>query len=324
MIKILRKFISYFIISGLVYYSFLVVETISLYFSEFGFDLTNGMLFSFSQIPAVINFGVFIALILVTAELIKEKIPFSKFFQFGLIISLIFGGLIFLLSNSVVPKIRMKSFLDRYENARKEPFTSQERIEKATEYKKTNVDMMSIGHINQYSDSLETKNKSQKKIISDLFKKIPDSIIQSDFSKTELNEYGISKNELTTEFNRRDLFQLKNEIRKNTLLKKQFKKSNWTKNTRYLNSFLTLFLVCFAIVIGVNFKNQLIFSLVCIGIVIYSQTLTLLTTSSDYFINEDNLLGLIFKFTIILVVFLYLVYRMKTKKNTGANNVYSS
>ena len=308
---ILRKFILYFIISCLVYYFFLVVETISLYFSEFGFDLTNGILFSFSQIPAVINFGIFIALILVTAELIKEKNSVSKFFQFGLIASLIFGGLIFLLSNSVVPKLRMTSYLDRYENARKEPFTSQERIEIATQYKKTNVDMMSIGYINQYSDSLETENKSQKTIISDLFKKIPDSIIQSDFSKTELNEYGISKNELPTEFNRRDLFQLQNEITKNTHLKKRLRKSNWTKNTRYINSLLTFFLVCFAIVIGANFKNQLNFSLVCIGLVFYTQTLNLLITLSDYFMNGDNLLGLIFKSTIILIVFLYLAYRMK-------------
>ncbi|WP_339844326.1 hypothetical protein [uncultured Dokdonia sp.] len=310
---ILRKFILYFIISCLVYYFFLVVETISLYFSEFGFDLTNGILFSFSQIPAVINFGVFIALILVTAELLKEKKSVSQFFQFGLIASLIFGGLIFLLSNSVVPKLRMTSYLDRYENARKEPFTSQERIEKAAEFKKTNVDMMSIGYINQYSDSLETQNKSQKTIISDLFKKIPDSIIQSDFSKTELNEYGISKNELPTEFNRRDLFQLQNEITKNMHLKKRLRKSNWTKNTRYINSFLTFFLVYFAIVIGANFKNQLKFSLVCIGIVFYTQTLNLLITLSDYLMNGDNLLGLIFKSTIILIMFLYLAYRMKTK-----------
>ncbi|WP_194766121.1 hypothetical protein [Tamlana sp. I1] len=322
MIKILRKFISYFIISSLVFYLFLVVEAISLYFNEFGFDLTNGILISFSQIPAVINFGVFIALILVTAELIKEKIPVSNFFKVGLILSLIFGGLIFFLCNNVVPKSRMTSFLDRYENARKEPFTSQVRMEKAKQFKKTNVDMMNIGLINQYSDSLAIENKSQRKIIFDLFKKIPDSIIQEDFTKTELNEYGISKNELTTEFNRRDLFELKNEIRKNELLTKQLKKSNWTKNTRYINSFLTLFLVCFAIIIGVNFKNQLIFSLVCIGIVIYSQTLTLITTSSDYFINGDNLLELIFKVTIILIVFLYLVYRMKMIKNTGANNGY--
>lgn len=304
-------------ISGLVYYLFLVVETISLYFNEFGFDLTNGILFSFSQIPAVINFGVFMGLILVTVELLKEKIPVAKFFKFGIIVSIIFGGLLFFLSNNVVPKLRMTSFLDRYENARNEAFTWQERIEKATEHKKTNVDMMSIGLINQYSDSLSTENKSQRETISHLFKKIPDSIVQSDFSQKELNEYGVSKNKLTTEFNRRDLFQLKNEILKNALLTKQLRKSNWTKNARFINSFLTLFLVCFGIVIGVNFKNQLIFSLACIGIVIYSQTLTVFTTSSDYFIRGDNLLGLIFKIIIILSVFLYLVYRMK--KITGAN-----
>lgn len=299
----------------MVYYIFLIVETISLYFNEFGFDLTNGIITGFSQIPAVINFGVFIGLILTTANLIKEKVPISKMLKFGLVLSLIFGGLIFLLSNTVVPELRMTSLLNRYENARKEAFTSLERDEKATEFMKMSVDVMSNELVNQYIDSLETENKSQMKIISDLFQKIPDSIIQTDFSKKEIAEYNISKNNFTSDFNRRDLFKLKNEIRKNEILTKQFKKANWKKNERYINSLLTIFFVCFGIVIGANFKNQLVFSLVCIGIVIYSQTLTLLITLSDYLINGENLIGLILKITIILIVFSYLVYRMQTNKN---------
>jgi len=299
----------------------LIVETISLYFNEFGFDLTNGIMVSFSQVAAVINFGIFIAFILTTADLLKEKVPVYMIFKFGLIISLTFGGLIFLLSDNVVPDLRMTSFLNRYENARNKAFSSQERVDKAKEFKKTNPDMMSIRLINKYSDSLESENISQKKIITDLFQKIPDSIIKSDFSKKELAEYNISQNKLTTEFNRRDLFKLETEIRKNEVITKQLKKTNWKKSERYINSLLTLFLVCFGIVIGANFKNQLIFSLACIGIVIYSQTLTSLTTMSDYFVNGENLIGLIFKITIILIVFLYLVYRIRTNKNTGANTV---
>lgn len=305
----------------MVYYLFLIVETISLYFNEFGFDLTNGIMVSFSQVAAVINFGIFIAFILTTADLLKEKVPVYMIFKFGLIISLTFGGLIFLLSDNVVPDLRMTSFLNRYENARNKAFSSQERVDKAKEFKKTNPDMMSIRLINKYSDSLESENISQKKIITDLFQKIPDSIIKSDFSKKELAEYNISQNKLTTEFNRRDLFKLETEIRKNEVITKQLKKTNWKKSERYINSLLTLFLVCFGIVIGANFKNQLIFSLACIGIVIYSQTLTSLTTMSDYFVNGENLIGLIFKITIILIVFLYLVYRIRTNKNTGANTV---
>lgn len=305
----------------MVYYLFLIVETISLYFNEFGFDLTNGIMVSFSQVATVINFGIFIAFILTTADLLKEKVPVSKMFKFGLIISLIFGGLIFLLSDNVVPELQMTSFLNRYENARKEVFSSQERADKIKEFKKTNPDMMSIGLINKYSDSLESENISQKKTIVDLFQKIPDSIVESDFSKKELAEYDISKNNYTSDFNRGDLFKLKNEIRINEFLIKQLKKSNWEKNERYLNSLLTIFLVCFGIVIGANFKNQLIFSLVCIGIVIYSQTLTLFPSMSDYFENGKNLIGLIFKISIILIVFLYLVYRMRMNKNTGANTI---
>ena len=317
----LRKFISYFLISGLVYYLFLIVETISLYFGEFGFDLKNGVMVSFSQIQAVINFGLFIAFILTTANLLKQKTSLSKIFKFGLVISLIFGGLIFYLSDNVVPELRMTSFLNRYENARKETFSSQERADKVKEFKKSNADMMNIGLINKYSGSLESENISQRKIIADLFQKIPDSIIESDFSKRELAAYDISQNELTTEFNRSDLYKLQTEIRKNEVLTKQLKKINWIKIERFLNSLLTIFFVCFGIVIGANFKNQLIFSMVCIGIVIYSQTLPLLTTMSDYFVNGENLIGLIFKATIILIVFFYLVNRMQTHKNTGANNV---
>ena len=278
---------------------------------------------SFNHIASVINFGVFIGLILTTKNLLKEKVPISKILKFGLIISLIFGGLIFFLSDKVVPELRMTSFLNRYENARKTPFSTQERIDKATTFKNTKSDMMSIGEINQYSDSLKNENISQKKIIAELFQKIPDSLIQSDFSKKELDEYGISKSNFKSDFNRVNLYKLKNEIRKNKLLTKQLNKSGWTKNERYVNSFLTLFLVYFGIVIGVNFKSQVVFSLVCIGIVIYSQTLTLFTTMADYFINDKNFIGLIYKLILIIVVFLYLVHRMKMKKNTGANTVYN-
>ena len=126
---------------------------------------------------------------------------------------------------------------------------------------------------------------------------------------------------MTTEFNRSDLYKLQTEIRTNELLTKQLNKSKWTKNERYINSLLALFLVCFGVVIGANFKNQIIFSLVCIGIVIYSYNLTLLVAMKDYFIDEKDLIGLIFKLTIILIVFLYLIQRMQTNKKTGANTV---
>jgi hypothetical protein len=320
--KTLRKFIIYFLISSLVYYSFLIVETISLYFNEFGFDLTNGLLTSFSQIAFVINFGVFLAFILTTASLLKDKVPISKIFKFGLVISLIFGGLNLFLSNNVLPKLRLTSFLNRYENVRNEPFSSQERADKAKEFKKSSADMMSNRLIKEYSDSLKNENISQRKLISDLFQKMPDSIIESDFSKKELAEYEISKNNFTSDFNRRDLFNLKNEIRKSELLTKKLKKSNWKKNERYINGFLVLIFVFFGIVIGANFKKQLIFSLVCIGILIYSQVLTLQIALSNYLVNDENIIGLIFKIIIILMVFLYLVFRMQTDKNTGANKVY--
>ncbi|MFI1770265.1 hypothetical protein [Thalassobellus citreus] len=319
MSKTLQKFISYFTISSLVYYFFLIVETTSLYYNEFGLDLGNTFMVSFSSIESVINFGVFISIILTSSDLLKENFPISKIIKSGIAISLLIGGIIFFLLNNVVPEIKMESYLNRYENARKEAFSSEERVKKINDLRSRDANIMSIGLIKKFTDSLKNQNTSQKKIISELFQKIPDSIINNDFSNKELNKYGVSKNKLTSDFNRRDLIKLKTEIRKNEVLEKQLRTSNWKKSERYLNMFLTIFLTCFGLVIGVNFKNQKIFSLVCVGIVIYSQTLTLLSTMSDYFINEKNLIGLIFKLILILVVFLYLIYRMQTYKNTGAN-----
>lgn len=321
MSKILQKFISYFSISSLVYYFFLVIETISLYYNEFGLDLRNAIMVSFSSIESVINFGIFISIILTSSALLKENFLISKILKSGIAISLLIGGIIFFLINNVVPEMRIKSYLNRYGNVKKEAFSSEERIEEISDLRSRDANMMSIQLINKFTDSLKNQNISQKKIISDLFQKIPDSIINNDFSNKEFNKYGVSKNKLASDYNRRDLIKLKTEIRKNEFLEKQLRTSNWKKSERYLNVFLTIFLACFGLVVGANFKNQKIFSLVCIGIVIYSQTLTLLATMSDYFVNEKNLIGLIFKLIIILIVFLYLIYRMPINKNNDANIV---
>ena len=319
--RILLKFITYFTISSLVFYLFFVVEALSLYFNEYGFNLTNSIITSLSSIESVINFGLFISIILTTSDLLREKFPIAKIFKLGIVISVVFGGIIFILSNNIVPELRINSYLNRYENARKKAFSSTEKEEKTNELRISKVSMMSIGLINKYSDSLANTNSSQEKIISNLVQKIPDSIIHNNLSKKELAKYSISKNKTTSDFNRRDLSKLKMEIRKNERLEKQLRTSNWEINKRYLNIFLTIFLACFGVTIGQNFKNQRIFSLVCIGIVIYSQTLTLLATMTDYFVDEKNLIGLIFKQVIILIVFLYLIYRMSINKNTGANIV---
>lgn len=303
----------------MVYFLFFLVETIGLSFNESGFDLLNSIIYSVSQLSSGINFGVFIAFILLTANLLKEKTPITVIFKFGLIVSLIFGGFIFVLSNTIVPEVRSTSYLNRYENIRKTVFTPQERADKLKELKKTHCDMMSIQYLNEYTDSLSNKNVSQKKIITELFQKTPDSIIQSNFSKKELEEYGITETNLTTKFNRSNVLQLKEEIMKNRLLTKQIRKAEWTILNRYLNSFLCFFFVCFALVIGINFKNQLLFPLVCIGIVIYTQTLTLTVNLSDYFVKGENIIGLIFKIVLVFIVFLYLVYQIKNNKKTSTN-----
>lgn len=226
MSKILQKFISYFSISSLVYYFFLVIETISLYYNEFGLDLRNAIMVSFSSIESVINFGIFISIILTSSALLKENFLISKILKSGIAISLLIGGIIFFLINNVVPEMRIKSYLNRYGNVKKEAFSSEERIEEISDLRSRDANMMSIQLINKFTDSLKNQNISQKKIISDLFQKIPDSIINNDFSNKEFNKYGVSKNKLASDYNRRDLIKLKTEIRKNEFLEKQLRTSN--------------------------------------------------------------------------------------------------
>mgnify|MGYP000551347630 CR=1 FL=1 len=299
----------------------MVVQNITIYYNRFGFDLIKGIITSSVQIASVINFGIFIAFIITTANLLKEKVSVSNLFRFGLVISLVFGVLVFLLSNTLVPKLRMTSFLNVYENARSEKLSTEERIYKTKVFKEMNVNMMSIKLINKYSDSLENENTSQRKIIKNLFQKIPDSIIKNVFSKKKLTEYNVLKNNLISDFNQIDLYKLNNEIRKNEYLTKKLKKSYWKKSERYIYGFYSIFFVCFGIVIGTNFKNKSLFLKVIFGIIIYSLNLSLLTSMSDYFVKGISLIELIIKITIILIVFLYLVYKMLINKNTGANTV---
>lgn len=181
---------------------------------------------SFSSIESVINFGIFISIILTSSALLKENFLISKILKSGIAISLLIGGIIFFLINNVVPEMRIKSYLNRYGNVKKEAFSSEERIEEISDLRSRDANMMSIQLINKFTDSLKNQNISQKKIISDLFQKIPDSIINNDFSNKEFNKYGVSKNKLASDYNRRDLIKLKTEIRKNEFLEKQLRTSN--------------------------------------------------------------------------------------------------
>jgi len=309
------KFITYFTISSFAYFLFLVVEVLRLYYEEFGFDVFNTVTVSFISIDAVINFGIFISFILTTSHLLKNQYSLGKIFTTGIIISVVFGGFIFFLSNNIVPDTRVKSFLNRYENAKRELLSSIEKEEK-TKYMKTRlVRTMPIDLIEKLSDSLSKKNKEQMKIVSDLALKIPDSILQYDLYLNDIQKYGMVKKKKTPLFNERDLQILKYEISRNETIEKQNRKAKWEVNKRYVNAVLSLFLMCFGIVLGGNFKKQKFFLLVCVGVVVYSQVLRMLTLMTDYFVNRKNFLSMVVGIAIILIVFVFFSLRLMIKKD---------
>jgi lipopolysaccharide export LptBFGC system permease protein LptF len=313
--QILLKFITYFSLGSFIYFLFLVIEVLSLYFEEFGFNLSNAIVVSFSSIGSVINFGFFISFILTTSHLVKYKFSLGKIFATGVIISAVFGGFIFFLSNNIVPDTRVKSFLNRYENAKRELLSSKEKKEKTKDMKARHVSMMPIDLIENFSDSLTKRNTEQMKIVSDLALKIPDSILQYNLYSNVMEKYGMVEKEKTPVFNKRDLQVLKYEIRINETLEKQNRKAKWEINKRYVEVALSLFLMCLSIVLGWSFKKQKFFLLVCVGVVVYSQILRMLTLMTDYFVNGKNFLSMIVGIAVILLVFVFFSLRLMIKKD---------
>lgn len=317
------KFIAYFSLGSLIYFLFLVVEVLCLYFEEFGFDVSNAIMVSFSSIGAVINFGLFISFILTTSRLVKDDFSLGKIFTTGVIISVVFGGFVFFLSNNVVPDTRVKSFLNRYENAKRELLSSTEKEENTKYMKARHVSLMPIVLIEKFSDSLTERNTEQMKIVSDLALKIPDSILMYDLYSNDMEKYGMVKKDVNPVFNKRDLQILKYEMRINETIEKQNRKAKWEVNKRYVDAVLSLFLMCFGIVLGWNFKKQKFFLLVCVGVVVYSQILRMLALMTDYFANGRNFLSMVVGVAIILIVFIFFSARLMVKKGkeTRVNDI---
>lgn len=314
--EILKKFALYFTLSCFVYFFFLVVEVLSLYFNEFGLDFSNAIVISFSSIDAIINFGLFIAFTLTASKLLSNNaLLLGKIFKIGIVISILLGGVIFFLSNNIVPDIRVKSFLNRYENAKRELLSSAEKEEKSKDMKSRHVSMMPIVLIEKFSDSLTERNAEQIKIVADLALKIPDSILLYDLYLNDIQKYGMVEKKKTPVFNKRDLSHLKFEMQVNEMIEKQNRKAKWEIDKRYVNAALSLFLMCFGIVLGWNFKKQKFFLLVCVSVLVYSQVLRMLALMTDYFVTGRNFLSMVVGVAIILSVFLFFSLRLIFKRN---------
>ena len=201
--------------------------------------------------------------------------------------------------------------------------SSTEKEEKTKDMKTRHVRTMPIDLIEKFSDSLSKKNKEQMKIVSDLALKIPDSILMYDLYSNDMEKYGMVKKEERPVFNERDLQLLKYEMHINETIEKQNRKAKWEVNKRYVNAVLSLFLMCFGIVLGWNFKKQKLFLLVCVGVVVYSQILRMLALMTDYFANGRNFLSMVVGVAIILIVFIFFSVRLMVKKGkaTRGNDI---
>ncbi len=314
----LKTLIFYIITSSIIYFLFLVIETISLYFGEIGLEPKYSILTAFKAIDNVLYFSLIISLILISAKLTKEKASIKIITFIGITLALIYGIIVFTISNNVIPEVHLKTYLQRYENARLEQFTEKERTEKIKDLKSSKPNLMSIKTINIYNDSLIELNKSQEKKIFELTKKIPDSVYDNKINKKALNNFKTSLLKKQDFDKLRSLNNLESVIRQNEFLNNKIKSANWEIYKRYLSFLIPLVLMWLGITIGYVFKSQNIISLICIGIVAFEQFTSLNISIKTFFIEQNNLISLLLKSTIIITILTYLTFKA-INKNTGGN-----
>ncbi len=299
------------------YFIFLQIEAISLYMNEGGFSFAfkHSFLVSLTYGDTILLFGVFVSMILFAAHWLNKKLVLKKLLKLSLILSLVFGSTIFVLANTIAPEFRTSSYINRYESVINEKFSSTKRKEKINDLRTNKINMMSIESIHKFSDSIRQNLESQDSIISKLALKLPDSILEKNLSEEQLLKYGLPHHFNEFEYHRSDIHKLNSAIRKLEISEKKLRQSDWEINKRFIVAFLALFLIYFGIIIGSYFKNQHVISLICIAIVLYSLIVSCVSTMADYFIDQKNLFGLVFKLILIFGVLLYLVYGMVFYRN---------
>ncbi|MEP0214443.1 MAG: hypothetical protein ABJD66_14580 [Cellulophaga sp.] len=291
---------------------FSVVQVILHFMVEAGvlINIINTCLFSLSLVDTIMLFGLFISALLFTAYWLRNKRSVIKLLKLGLVTSVLFAALIFIVKNMVVPELKIVSYLNRYQYTLKEKLSTEEEREMSDDLRKNRLSMMNVLAINKYKDSLQTEILAKETNLKELALSTPDSILESVLPNSYLNKYIKNKPKNTSEFGLFTLNKLKYEVSLHKQLIKEIKLSNWEETKYYLTIFLTFFFVAYGILLGFNLKNKSPFVLVIAGIAIYFYTYKVIEMIGNNSNGSFNSAEIIINAGVIFVLFLGLTYRM--------------
>lgn len=287
-------------------------------------NIINTCLLSLSLIDTIILFGLFISTLLFTVYWFQNKLSLIKLLRLGLAMSILFAGILFLVKNTVVPELKIMSYISRYEYALREKLNAEERREMSDDLRRNRLSIMNVLSINKYKDSLQTEMSVKETNIKEFVLNTPDSILESVFPNSYLNKYIQNKPKNTSEFSLFTLNKLKYEVSLHKQLIKEIKLSNWEEAKYYLTIFLTFFFVAYGIVLGFNLKNKHPFVVVIAGIAIYLYSYKVIEMISNNMNGSYNSTEIISNICVIFILFLGLTYRMillkKQAKKDNATN----
>ncbi|MCL5245208.1 hypothetical protein M4I21_05265 [Cellulophaga sp. 20_2_10] len=320
--KLVLQFLKYFILSCFFYYLFSVVQVIIHFMAEAGvlINIINTCLFSLSLVDTIMLFGLFISALLFTAYWLRNKRSVIKLLKLGLVMSVLFSALIFITKNTLVPELKIMSYLSRYEYALRVKLNTEERREMSDDLRKNRLSMMNVLAINKYKDSLQTEISAKETTIKELALSTPDSILESVLPNSYLNKYIQNKPKNTSEFGLFTLNKLKYEVSLHKQLIKQIKLSNWEEAKYYLTIFLTFFFVAYGIVLGFNLKNKHPIVAVIAGIAIYLYSYKVIEMIGNNINGSYNSTEIITNICVIVILFLGLTYRMVLLEKKQKNN----
>lgn len=283
-------------------------------------NIINTCLFSLSLVDTIMLFGLFISVLLFTAYWLCNKLSMIKLLKLGLVMSVFFAALIFITKNTLVPELKIMSYLNRHQYTLIEKLSTEEKREMSDDLRKNRLSMMNVLSVNKYKDSIKTEILAKETNIKELALKTPDSILESVLPNSYPDKYIQNKSKNTSEFSLHTLNKLKYEVSLHKQLIKKNKLANWEETQYYLTIFLTFFFVAYGILLGFNLKNKHPFVLVIAGIAIYFYTYKVIEMIGNNSNRSFNSTEIISNICVIFVLFLGLTYRAFLLEKRAKNN----
>ncbi|MFD2517714.1 hypothetical protein [Salinimicrobium flavum] len=302
--KNLFLFTKYFLISTGVYILFVFLEIGGSFIQEAGLigGIQNTWYLIISHLTNLVLFSSFISILFVAKKSSLKNSLFISFLTF-----LILGPLLFFYTNNIETELGMDSIIIRTENIVGEKYNEEEKKNKRKALG-VNEHYQSIEELKVSIDSMDAKISSEIRTLEQLTGKIPDSSIVSNFDSKEINKYKLrSEKKDSIKFSRleQNTQRLKSQLVQIKYFEKNQRKFELEKYYRFLQLLMLFYLLILGAFVGNKLSNQKFVSILGVGIVIMIITAYFLQMAQSYYVEESNLLVVIFYTLIMIGLFLY-------------------